>query len=114
MTVDISKIRPGDEVAIRGVVSNISTTNFPEKPILVEIDGAHGLTSTRVAYETIVSHIPKGFVVGDRVRLLPTFHDEEVSDGWDLLQIDDSSMVLLGRGNHTRKIASKDKLERVS
>jgi hypothetical protein len=68
MSVDISKIKPGDEVLVRGVC-----LQHPTEP------GAKGEAidwvphfragSVRINHEAIVSHTPKALAVGDRVKV---------------------------------------------
>jgi hypothetical protein len=76
MTIDISKIRPGDEVTVRATVQPVTSLSvrFTDGDFLVRIPHQPGaaypgtLTETPVLAEAIVSHTPKALQPGDRVR----------------------------------------------
>lgn len=62
MSVDLSKIKPGDEVTVRGVVTVVNkgiTVQFPNSALGAEL---------WVPDLDIVSHTPKTLSVGDRVK----------------------------------------------
>jgi hypothetical protein len=62
MSVDLSKIRPGDEVLVRG-----EAVETPDGFATVRVAGClHAISVPTLA---IVSHTPKALAVGDRVRI---------------------------------------------
>jgi len=65
--VDLSKIKPGDEVLVRGIVDR-AYTHASGVPAFT-LRGIKRPTSTiDVEAEAIVSHTPKALEVGDQVR----------------------------------------------
>lgn len=66
MDIDVSKIKPGDEVTIRAFVDERAATPSDGRDFVsVRISGS--LTIVRAM--NIVSHTPKALAVGDRVRV---------------------------------------------
>lgn len=83
MSVDVSKIKPGDEVLISAVVAQVSRipTNWR---VRVHLNGASDYSMDgdgNVRNEAIVSHTPKDIAVGDRVKIRHT------SSGGDVIAI---------------------------
>lgn len=69
MGVDLSKIRPGDEVTVRGTVLGDPQHTHTVRVVLAGYGPAisdHS-ASLSVTSEHIVSHTPKALAVGDRV-----------------------------------------------
>lgn len=67
MTVDLSKIKPGDEVTVRCVVLNAQ----PDHDGDIKGDfgaGEDGDCPMHFKPDRIVSHTPKALAVGDRVK----------------------------------------------
>ncbi len=117
MSVDISKIHPGDEVLIRGTVIN-NRSDEGSHTIAAKLhldDGSTYDDAVIVGVAAIVSHAPKPLVAGETVRFISPFpRDEPDNEPWDLLYIDDSSFAFVGRGNHTRAVKSVRDLVRWS
>lgn len=76
-SVDLSKIKVGDEVTVR---------------------------DEWIESSAIVSHTPKALSVGDRVRYVSPFTGVADDEPWTLLYVDDSCFALVGRGKHSRAI----------
>lgn len=75
MTVDLSKVRPGDEVTVRFKVKTAKTNDYRGLPYVVcddpledPAEGPRELRDVAVLWTRIVSHTPKALAVGDRVR----------------------------------------------
>ncbi len=64
MSVDLSKIRPGDEITIRCRARVRASEGWT-------IRALHDEQGTLVKDEHIVAHTPKALVVGDRVKVGP-------------------------------------------
>jgi hypothetical protein len=108
--VDLSKIKPGDEIAVRATVRTLDPEMHHGGPG-VEVGFCSGLRGW-VRDTAIVSHTPKALSVGDRVR--PTF-----SGGWEAYRgivraIDDGeAWVRWETGLHARPDWSLSDLERL-
>lgn len=74
MTVDISKIRPGDEVTVRATVVDLPGDHWNsfrlryEHPEALRGEGLVNATHD-IPSRSIVSHTPKALSVGDRVQV---------------------------------------------
>lgn len=77
MSVDISKIKSGDQVTVRGVVGE-NVADASSHRVLVSFDGHSGGKSVFVRNDTIISHTPRALAVGDRVRQRPNGQHGEV------------------------------------
>lgn len=62
MTIDISKIRPGDEVTVRAPVIDVGPSGY----VWANLGG--GYPAVLLDARTIVSHTPTALQPGDRVR----------------------------------------------
>jgi hypothetical protein len=99
MTVDISKIKPGDTVSIWGTVRTPPENGF----ITVELGKSGDTVRHQFDAVEMASHTPKALAVGDRVRLSGTniyngrlgeIAALEGEDAW--VRLDDASHVTVG------------------
>lgn len=112
--VDLSKIKVGDRVDVRGFVTEINLhRKKPSGAFTVAFKQPHGayteLNDVEVIPESVISHIPappKPPVVGDRVRNRLVGCDAVIR-----AIIEDDAWVLYGDGS--QGVASLDQLERV-
>lgn len=94
MSVDVSKIKVGDEVMVRCVVNDIGAL------------GSIGLSTVdenpdefRAMPGAILSHTPKGFAVGDRVKVRGDEAEGEIKAVWA-----DSAWVLFTTDNENEPV----------
>ncbi|WP_300573491.1 hypothetical protein [Phenylobacterium sp.] len=66
MTVDISKIKPGDEVTVRLVVRKADDTDVPLQ--VVHPSDHSGTEGVWVEANRVVSHTPRELQMGDKFR----------------------------------------------
>lgn len=95
MSVDLSKIKPGDEVTVRAVVKRAAD----EFGVLL-CTTAGGDPDDFMAVEAeIVSHTPKALSVGDRVKAdgwkVAVFTVVAIDDGWAWIKDAKSSRLQL-------------------
>ena len=72
--IDISKIKPGDEVTVRLTVQSVHREGPTNWPVRVCLNGAEdfGIDGDgNVRAEYIATHTPKALAVGDVVAFLP-------------------------------------------
>lgn len=112
--IDLSKIKPGDEVTVRGVVSDVADRYDGERN-RVRVDLADGEGYCYVGAGGIVSHTPKPLSVGDRVKKR-TLDLDVLTDAQRIYTItaidEDGWMLLADRGRSSRVMASREIVER--
>lgn len=86
MSVDVSKIKAGDEVTVRGVIYALrGDGRYADGDLAVEFPCTPGGTYHQgrqygpVSPSAILSHTPKGFAVGDRVKIRGTWPGEIIA-----------------------------------
>lgn len=102
MSVDLSKIKPGDEVTVRGVVDSVRDF-VGGAELLVKFEDWRRQPDVRESWsyvgvnvDQLASHTPKALSVGDRVRgggWRCTFTVVALDDGWAWLKDAEGSRV---------------------
>lgn len=80
MTVDISKIKVGDEVTVRGVCARAAyMVGHRNDSIYIDFPAVTALANTAwIDADRIVSHTPRPVAIGDKVRERPNGQHGEV------------------------------------